>query len=258
LTEAEFIAALPMLAFQAALLMARLGAAAMLLPGLGEQDVPVAIRLALALALVGLLLPALRPALPAPPDDAVRAVSLVALEVLIGLWLAGLARLLALAFAMAGQMIALLVGLSQALLPDPQFGQQTAVTARLASLLAALLFLSTGLYAVPLAALAHSYIAFPPGEAWLAGAAAEAVAVAAGRSFDLALRLAAPFVFGGVVLNVALGLLSRLAPQVQVYFVAIPGQVLAGLALLAILIAPMLALFAEAMQGLLAELPGAP
>lgn len=258
MTEAALLAELPVLAFQAVLLLARLGAACMILPGLGEADVPAPIRLALALALVVLLLPVLRAGLPAAPDAVAEAARLIALEVVVGLWLAGLARILALAFAIAGQAIALLVGLSSALVPDPQFGQQTAITARLAALLGALFLLSSGLYALPLGALARSYSAFPPGAPWPAGEAAEAVAIAAGQSLDLALRLAAPFVFGAVLLNVSLGLLARLAPQIQVYFVAIPGQVLAGIALLAVLIAPMLALFAETMAALFAALPGSP
>lgn len=258
MTEAELLDALPALAFQAALLLARLGSAVMVLPGLGEQDVPAPVRLGLALAIVVLLLPVLRPVLPDAPDASAEAVRLIALETVIGLWIGGLARLVALAFAIAGQMVALLVGLSSALLPDPQFGQQTAVTARLAGLLAAILLLSTGLYAIPLGALAHSYAAFPPGAAFPAGPAAEAVAAAAARSFEIALRLSAPFILGAVLLNLALGLLARLAPQVQVYFVAIPGQLLAGIALLALLIGPMLGLFAEALRALLADLPGAP
>lgn len=258
MSEAEVLAALPALAFQATLLVARLGAAVMVLPGLGEQDVPAMLRLGLAFALVALFLPGLRDALPAPPDDAARAVQLVGLEVVIGLWLGGLARLLVLGFAMAGQMVALLIGLTSALVADPHMGGQAAVTARMASLLAALLVLSTGLYALPLAALAQSYALFPPGAPWPAGEAAEAVAVAAGRGFELALRLAAPFVFGAVVLNVSLGLLSRVAPQVQVYFVAIPGQALAGIALLALLIGPMLAEFTGVLRGFFADLPGSP
>ncbi len=258
MTETALLTDMPVLAFQAVLLLARLGAACMILPGLGEQDVPAPIRLALALALVVLLLPVLRPVLPAAPDAVAEAARLIALEVIVGLWLAGLARILALGFAIAGQAIALLVGLSSALVPDPQFGQQTAITARLTALLGALFILSSGIYAIPLGALARSYGVFPPGAPWPAGEAAEAVAIAAGQSLDLALRLAAPFVFGAVLLNVSLGLLARLAPQIQVYFVAIPGQVLAGIALLAVLIAPMLALFTETMTTLFAALPGTP
>lgn len=216
------------------------------------------LRLGLAFGLVALFLPGLREILPPPPDQVGPAFQLLGLEVVIGLWLGGLARLLVLSFSMAGQMVALLIGLTSALVTDPQMGGQAAVTARLASLLATVAVLSTGLYVLPLAALANSYALFPPGGPWPAGEAAEAVAAAATRSFDLALRLAAPFVFGAVVLNVALGLLSRVAPQVQVYFVAIPGQALAGIALLALLLGPMLSEFTSAMRIVFAELPGTP
>jgi flagellar biosynthetic protein FliR len=58
------------------------------------------------------------------------------------------------------------------------------------------------------------------------------------------------------VLNVALGLLARLAPQVQTFFVAAPGQILGGLALLMLLAAPLVATFAEALRGAFAALPG--
>ncbi|MFC7612072.1 flagellar biosynthetic protein FliR [Teichococcus aestuarii] len=67
MSEAEWLGQLPLLAFQAALLMARIGACGMVLPGLGEADVPATLRLGLALAVVALLLPVLAPGLPPEP-----------------------------------------------------------------------------------------------------------------------------------------------------------------------------------------------
>jgi flagellar biosynthetic protein FliR len=58
---------------------------------------------------------------------------------------------------------------------------------------------------------------------------------AVGGHFTLALRLASPFLLTGLVWQVGLGLMSRLVPQMQIYFAALPGQVLGGLALLAVL-----------------------
>ncbi|MBR0649321.1 flagellar biosynthetic protein FliR [Roseomonas terrae] len=250
------LAELPALAFHAALLFARLGAAAMLLPGLGEQEVPAPIRLGLGLGLVVLLLPALAAGLPAAPDDAGQAVRLIGLEVVVGLWLGGLARLVTLAMAMAGQAVALLLGLAQALVPDPELGGLGTATGRLFSLAAAVLVLASGLYAIPLRALVESYALLPVGEPFPAGAGAEAMAVAASDSLALALRLAAPFVLAAVVINVALGLLTRIAPQVQVYFIAVPGQVLAGLALLALILPALLGAFGEAAREAFLSLPG--
>jgi flagellar biosynthetic protein FliR len=254
--EAGLLAALPSLAFQAVLVLARLGAAVMLLPGLGEAEAPAPVRLGLGLALVVLLLPLLVPALPAAPDAAGEALRLILAEVLVGLWLGGLARLVALAMAMAGQVLALLLGLAQAMVPDPDLGGLGTATGRMFSLAAAVLVLGSGLYAIPLRALVDSYALLPVGAPFPAGAGAEAMAAAAADSFALALRLAGPFVLAAVVINVALGLLARIAPQVQVYFVAIPGQALAGLALLAALMPPLLATFAEAARALFLDLPG--
>lgn len=254
--EAGFLAALPALAFQAVLLFARLGAAAMLLPGLGEAEIPAPLRLGLGLALVLLLMPVLAPGLPAAPDDAAESARLIVIEIAIGLWLGGLARLVALAMAMAGQAIALLLGLAQALVPDPDLGGQGTATARLLALAAAVLVLGSGLYAIPLRALVESYAVLPVGEAFPAGAAAEAMAAAGADSLALALRLAAPFVLAAVVINVALGLLTRIAPQVQVYFIAVPGQVLAGLALLGLAFPALLGAFGEAALEAFLALPG--
>jgi flagellar biosynthetic protein FliR len=217
--ESAFLAALPVLAFQAVLAFARLGAAAMVLPGLGEEEVPTAIRLGLGLVL---LLPGIAPGLPQAPDSAAEAVRVILIEVLVGLWLGGLARLVVMAMAVAGQAIALLLGLAQAMVPDPMLGGLGTAPGRLLSLAAVVVVFSTGLYAIPLRALAESYTLLPPGDPFPAG-----------ESLALSLRLAAPFVVAAIIINVALGLLARIAPQVQVYFVAIPGQVLLGLALTA-------------------------
>jgi flagellar biosynthetic protein FliR len=255
--DAALIASLPTLTFQAMLLFARLGAAVMLLPGLGEQEIPPTVRLALGLAMLLLLLPALAPDLPPAPEEGAAALRLVAQEVVVGLWFGGLARIAALALAMAGQAIAALTGLQGMLVSDPVLGGQTTALGRGFGLLAAALVLGAGLYGIALRALVESYSLLPAGAALPTGMAAEAIAAAGAASIELALRLAAPFVVAAVVLNLGLGLLARLAPQVQTFFVAVPGQILAGLALLALLAPPLLATFAAALREAFQTLPGA-
>jgi flagellar biosynthetic protein FliR len=256
MTEAAFLGALPALAFQAVLVLARMGAAAMILPGLGEQDVPASVRLAVALGLVPLLLPVLAPELPEAPDSAGEAVRLMVLEVAAGLWIGGLARLLALALSVAMQIGASLLGLSAILVPDPALGGGASALGRLGTLAAAVLVLSSGLHALPLRALAESYVLMPPGSPWPAGAAAAEMAEAGGEMLALALQLAGPFVVAAVVINLTMALVARVAPSVQVFFVAAPGQILAGLALLALLAPSMLGLFHQALQAGWSSLPG--
>lgn len=256
-TDQALLDSLAPLAFHAILIFARVGAAMMLLPGLGETEIPANIRLAIALALVPLLLPLLSPGLPPVPEQPAELARLIVLESLAGLWLGGLARLILLALAMAGQVAALMLGLSSILTQDPALGQGGTALSRLFGMLAALLVLSTGLYALPLTALAGSYAVLPAGDPLPAGFAAESLAAMGAESLALALRLAAPFVLAAVLFNLALGLLARLAPQVQVYFVAVPAQILGGLALLGLVAAPLLAAFATALADAFGRLPGA-
>jgi flagellar biosynthetic protein FliR len=159
--------------------------------------------------------------------------------------------------AVAGQIAAAMIGLASVLVPDAGFGAQSSALSRMLGLLTAVLMLSSGLYALPLGALVGSYAVLPVGDAFPAGAAAEAVATAGAESLALALRLAAPFVVGAVVMNLALGLMARLAPAVQVYFVAVPGQILAGVALLGLMMPLLLAVLDASLRAQFAALPGA-
>jgi flagellar biosynthesis protein FliR len=255
--EAELLASLAPLAFQAVLLFSRLAAAAMLLPGLGEQEIPAPVRLSFALLLVPLLLPGLSPELPGVPEQPGELARLVLLEVAFGLWIGGLARLLALAFAVAGQAIGAMIGLASVLVQDPALGSGGTALSRLFGLGAVVFLFSSGLFAIPLQALADSYRVLPAGGAFDGGDAAAVLVAAFAASFELSLRIAGPIIIAAVVMNLALGLLSRLAPQVQIYFVAVPGQILGGFALLALLAPLLLAVFGEAAREAFLALPGA-
>jgi len=75
-------------------------------------------------------------------------------------------------------------------------------------------------------------------------------------SFNLAIQLAAPFILAAIAWNVAIGLIARLVPRLQVFFVALPGQIGMGLLLLAAIAAPLIAVWTEAMRTGLGALPG--
>ncbi|MDA8249450.1 MAG: flagellar biosynthetic protein FliR [Rhodospirillales bacterium] len=254
--EAALLARLPDLAFAFVLVLARAGTACMLLPGIGEAELPAMLRAGFALALTLLLLPVLLPDLPALPGDPWRGLFMLAAELLAGLLLGWLARLLLAALPMAGQLLAILTGQASVLQPDNLLGPQGAAIGRLLGLAGPVLLLASGLYALPLQALAGSYRVLPPGVLLPAGATAASVVAAVGACFALALRLAAPFLLAGIVWQVALAALARLAPQLPVFFLAAPAQVLGGLLLLAALGGTVLAVWGEAASGGFAALPG--
>jgi flagellar biosynthetic protein FliR len=154
--------------------------------------------------------------------------------------------------------MALMVGLASPLQTDPAFGAQGTALSRLFGLAAAVLVLATGLYGLPLRALAESYALLPVDGALPVPAQAAAVAQAVADSLSLALRLAAPLLLASVLGQFALGLLARLAPQVPVFMVAAPGQILAGLLLLVLLLPALLEAWLAALRDGFSALPGLP
>lgn len=254
--DAALLAGLPGLGFGFMLLLARLGALVMVAPGLGESQYPVPMRAAFAVALCALLLPGLAPLLPPVPASPLATFGLIAAELATGLWLGWLCRLVALALPAAASFVSYMVGLSSVLAPDPSGGQMPAL-ARLFGMVPALLVLISGLYMEPIAALAASYRLIPPGAILPAGDATEMMLRALAASFALSVRLAAPLILAGTVWQIALGLTARLIPALQVYLLAMPGQVLGGLLLLAVSIPALLAAWLEAARaGLMPLAPG--
>lgn len=226
---------LPQTAFAFMLVLARVGAAMAMLPGLGETGVLTVVRTGLALAVSLLLLPSLAPAMPVAPVASLTAAGMIGAEVVTGLWFGWLARLLALALPTATQIIAYMLGLSNVLQTDQELGPQSTVLARLGALAAPTLILATDLYRYPLASLGGLYRLIPAGTLLPAADGVQMATAAVAETFALAFRLASPFILAAIVWNLAVGLAARLVPRVQVYFVAMPGQILGGLLLLTIL-----------------------
>ncbi len=219
--------------FAAGLLFARVGALMMLMPGFGEAIIPARIRLAFALVLALLLAPVVGERLPSAPSDLGAAASLVAGETLIGVMLGAVGRMLMSGLATAGQIVGLETGLSFAQTTDPTQGQAGLVFGIFLNLMGAALIFATNLHHAMLGAVVASYEAFRPGAfPSLADAAALGVK-AMGDAFRIGLQIAAPLLLAGLVYRVGLGILSRLIPQIQVFFVTMPLNVLGGFILFA-------------------------
>ena len=242
------IAEVPLHLASLLILFARIGAVWMLLPMFGEDSVPGPVRLLMALgmslALLGLLGPRVTPF--AAQDSALVATILV--ELAIGLAIGSLIRIIMQAASMAGALISMQIGFSSALLFDPAVGGQTPVLARLIALAATLVCFAAGLHHQWIAAIVRSYDCFPVGavpnpQDW----AALAIATV-GTATSLAVSLAAPFLVFGIVFNVALGLSARLAPALQIFFIAQPLNLLLGLALLGVTLGTILSTFSAAMS----------
>ena len=252
LGTAAILAALPAWAFTFMLVLCRCGAAIMLMPGLGEIELPATVRVGLTVSLVVLVLPGVPPI---QPPNVWPMATMVGSELLCGGVLGWLARCIVLALPMAGQIISLMLGLTSIVAPDPALGQSS-VLMRMFSLASTVLVMGTGLWALPVAALANSYTLVPLGHMLSVTDSLNAAVNGVSAAFGLALRLAAPFVIASMVWQASLGMLSRLIPQLQIYFAAMPGQILGGLALLALLATGMAEIWVETARDTFNTLPG--
>ncbi len=216
------------------LVFARVGAMVMLLPGFGEPAIPPRIRLGFALMLAVALAPAVSVHAPAPADTALGMAGQVMSETLIGIMLGGAARVVVSALATAGQAIGLEMGLSFAQTADPTMTGSGQLLAVFLGLMGIALIFATGLHHMFLLGVAGSYDVIAPGSPPPVGDAAQLALDATARSFLVGFQIATPLIAAGLIFRLGLGVLSRLIPQIQVFFVALPLQMLGGFIVLAL------------------------
>lgn len=228
-------------------LFARVGAVLMLLPAFSEEAIPGRIRLLLGVGftagLFGLLEGRVAPVIRS--DTALPGI--VIAELMVGLAMGMIIRILFNAAAMAGSIVSMQVGLSSALIADPALGGQAPLLAKMVSVAAAVVCLGLGVHHLWIASLVQSYGLFPVGGLPPAEDFARLAVTATGNAMGLALSMAAPLLVYGIVFNVALGLAARMAPAIQVFFITQPLNILLGLSLFAVVIGASLTGFAEAM-----------
>lgn len=238
------------------LVIGRVGAAMMFLPGLGETSAPAIVRVGLALALTVLLLPEVRPAVAALPDTGLALALMVAGEVVTGMWFGWLGRMLVLALPIAMQLASPLMGLSSVLQPDPELGAQSSALGKLYELAMPVVILGSGMYRVPVDALYGLFQLIPPGHMLPVADSTQTAVRAVVAAFMLALQLAAPFVALAIIWHVAIGLVARIVTRMQIYFVAVPGQILGGMVVLTGVSGVILLSWQSAVGKLLLGLPG--
>ncbi len=154
----------------------------------------------------------------------------------------------------AGQIMSYQVGMAIANVFDPSTQSQGAVTGQFASVLAMLLWLATNTHLVFMQAVIDSFTILPPGQPW-AFAGWEMLSDAASAMFSLAVRLVAPVMILVFFVYVALGLISRAVPQIQVFFVSFPITIGLGLFVFAISLPPFIHLVQDGFVGLGHRLP---
>ena len=226
--------ALPAQVYGAGLIFARIGAVAMLIPGIGETSVPPRIRLGFAFLFALMLYPVLRASLPPVPADVSGMGGQLLIEILIGLAIGALLRLFLGSLDVAGEVISLQTTLSFAQTTNPLGAQPTASVTTFLTVLGLAMVFATNLHHLFIGAMAHSYAIFPVGKGVPVGDFTTLMVKTVSQTFVLGIQLSAPVVLFSLVFNVAAGFIGRTMPQFQVFFVATPLTVLLGLSIFAL------------------------
>ena len=234
----------PDIAYSFFLVFARLGTIMMLLPALGEQAIPSRLRLTFALAFAFILYPLVLPQLGPVPDTVAGLAAALGHELAVGFILGGLLRLILTATQVAGAVIAYQMGLSMAQTSDPtQPGVQGAIVGNFLALLGVTLIFATDMHHMLLAGVYESYAYFPPDAPLMLGDAADMAVRIVAQAFMVGVQMSAPLLVFGLVFYLGLGILGKLMPQIQVFFMAMPANIIIGLILFALLLTLMMGLY---------------
>jgi flagellar biosynthetic protein FliR len=248
------VSLLPALGAAFMLVFARIGAMVMLLPGLGEVNIPVRVRLGIALALTLIILPLHRAAYHVDMQSITPLLVLMVHEIIIGVVLGATARVTLSALQVAGSIIAQQLGLGFATSVDPTQGQQGVLIGNFLTMLGIALLFATDTHYLVISALNDSYKIFAPGELMPSGDVAALATRAFAAAFKIGTQLSAPFLVFGLVFNIGLGVLARLMPQMQVYFVGVPLSIFAGFMIFAAVLTTMMGTYMDYFIGVMHDL----
>jgi flagellar biosynthetic protein FliR len=175
-------------------------------------------------------------------------------EILIGIVLGATARVTLAALQVAGAVIAQQLGLGFVTSVDPTQGQQGVVIGNFLTMLGITMLFATDSHHLVIAALNDSYSIFSPGEVMPSGDVAALATRAFAAAFKIGMQLSAPFLVFGLVFNIGLGVLARLMPQMQVYFVGVPLSILAGFLIFAVVLTAMMGSFLDYFIGVMHDM----
>lgn len=230
------------------LIFCRTGSAIMVLPGFGEPYIAPRIRLLFAIALAILLTPLLEDKIPTMPKAGLGLGMLMIAEILIGLFIGTIARIILSAIHVAGTIISLQTSLSSATIFDPATAAQSTVISNLLSITVMTLFFVLNLHHLVIAALVQSYDVFTPGAFPNVSDMNMLTLQTFGGAFTLGVMLSAPHIVYGLLFYMAGGLMNRLMPSFQVFFVLMSPQILIGMFLLFAILPMLLRVFMGSME----------
>jgi len=238
----------------ALLVLLRVSAMIMLLPVLGHQLVPSQVKVGLIVIISILIFPLVEDQVPNIPLKPIAFAAIAMQEMLIAAAIALFAQLIFTAAQFAGQLMSFQMGMTVANVFDPITHSQQSILSQLAMTLAMLLWVIVGAHHMFIHTIIDSFTLFPMDQTWHFSAFLD-LTDAAAKMFILALKIAAPIMLLLTFVYIALGLLARAVPQIQVFFVSFPLTVGLGLLTFALGMPAIVFLMGEAFTTLSGQVP---
>lgn len=210
----------------------RLSAVIMLTPGFNSSYVTINIRLSIALALSLILIPLISPQLPIAPTNTASFISLIIQEITVGVFLGVIMQFLYAALNLAGSFAGQAIGFSNAQIFDPSTQSQSIVVETFLSIIAITIIFITDIHHLMISAITESYYLFPAGQNLPFGDFAKQLSTSLNSSFIMGFKLGSPFIAFSIIFYTGMGLVSRLMPQLNIFFLSLPLQIYLGIGLL--------------------------
>jgi flagellar biosynthetic protein FliR len=214
------------------LVLARVAGLVLAAPVFGHLLVPVRVRVGIVALLAAVLATALPP-VPAPATMSALALA-VGIESIVGVLLGLVAQFVLVGVQLGGQLAGTQMGFGMASLIDPGSSAHVTIVSEWQQLVALAVFLALDVHHLLIRALLASFRSTPPGAAVLSAGGVQVLLALAGDVFATGVRIAAPVIVVLVLANLALGVLARTIPQLNVFVVGFPLNVGVGLMALGI------------------------
>lgn len=214
------------------LVFLRLGTVFMLMPGFAASYVNNRVRLILALAVTIVLHPIISPLLPAQPPSFAVELQYMINEISIGLFLGIIMQILFFALNFAGSIASQAIGFANAQLFDPAFQGQSMLIESFFSVVALTFIFVTDIHHLMLGSLVDSYQLFSAAQPIMWSDMTENISQTITQSFTFGFKLGSPFIAFTIIFYSCMGLVSRLMPQLNIFFLSLPLQIYLGLGLL--------------------------
>ena len=202
------------------------------LPVFGGQRMPVRIKAVIVFMISLVCFPTLSVSIPQVPDDAFSLALLALSELMIGLTLAFITQIIFAAVEFSGQIIGMQMGLTISSIIDPTLGTQAQIMSVVQTLFATLMFLTLSIHHYFIHTIIDSFRIIPLGGWHLSGELINFLVMRTADIFILGIRLAAPVMVALLLATVALGIMSRAFPQMNIFMLSMPLNIGLGLVIL--------------------------